>query len=746
MLRTRVLSRAVITAAALAVAIGLGISVAVAEPTLEWIRQFGTSEDDYAVGVTADLLGNVYVAGTTGGVLEGTSAGGRDAYLSKYDATGSLVWARQFGTTSNDNGEGGVVTDALGNVYIAGSMQGDAFLAKYDAGGTLQWSQYWATPEPDTAGSVSVDGRGNIYIAGMTGEDPGIGGNRDVLIAKYDANGTRLWSWQFGTDESDWGYGVSADGLGNVYVAGRTWGDLAGPHLDGRDDGFLVKYDTNGNFQWGQQLNGIAEGVSADGLGNVYVADIGGSVSKFDAGGTLQWTSPVGISGGQGVSTDGQGNVYVSGATTGLGHAPPAQSNPDVYVAKLDADGALQWTRQLGTAFSGAGTKPFFDNFEYCGNVFADGAGNVYVAGSTTASLWGPNAGGQFGFDGFVAKFVDLPGLAGDFNGDGSVDAADYVVWREGRFTTYTAASYDIWKANFGATSSGASLDVAIPEPATAVLVVASVLSLVVLMNTAPRCIQGKRKTEGAMLRTRVLSSVASTVAALAVAIGLGVSMAVAEPTLEWIRQWGTSEREVLVHVSADGLGNVYLSGVTGSGAGGDRFVIKYEAEGTLQWEQRFDTGVGDWGSGVSADGLGNVYISGATETGQAWYNYDAFVSKYDADGTLLWWSCEYVGDDDPSPWGGESEIPWDASVDGLGNVYIAGKKLEDTATGPTDGFVTKYDAEGVHQWTQRQDREIRTVSADVLGNVYVAGPESLAKYDPNGTLEWAQEPNRGFF
>jgi hypothetical protein len=47
--------------------------------------------------------------------------------------------------------------------------------------------------------------------------------------------------------------------------------------------------------------------------------------------------------------------------------------------------------------------------------------------------------------------------VPGDFNGDSLVDAADYVVWRNGLGTTYTQADYDVWRANFGASAAGAA-------------------------------------------------------------------------------------------------------------------------------------------------------------------------------------------------------------------------------------------------------------------------------------------------
>jgi probable HAF family extracellular repeat protein len=65
--------------------------------------------------------------------------------------------------------------------------------------------------------------------------------------------------------------------------------------------------------------------------------------------------------------------------------------------------------------------------------------------------------------------------LPGDFNGNGTVDAADYVVWRKGLGTKYTQSDYDVWRANFGRTAgsgSGATATAAVPEPTTLVLLV----------------------------------------------------------------------------------------------------------------------------------------------------------------------------------------------------------------------------------------------------------------------------------
>jgi dienelactone hydrolase len=71
--------------------------------------------------------------------------------------------------------------------------------------------------------------------------------------------------------------------------------------------------------------------------------------------------------------------------------------------------------------------------------------------------------------------------LQGDFNHDGSVDAADYVVWRKGLGTIYTQNDYNIWRVHFGQTpgsGAGASTNAAVPEPTTLVLVIVGTLAL----------------------------------------------------------------------------------------------------------------------------------------------------------------------------------------------------------------------------------------------------------------------------
>ena len=168
--------------------------------THEWTEQLGSNRRDESNGVSADGLGNVYISGGTWGNLGGANAGSTDAFVSKYDAAGTLLWTEQLGSNSWDQSLG-VSADGLGNVYVSGYTEGDlggtnagfsdAFVSKYDAAGTLLWTEQLGSNSPDGSNGVSADGLGNVYISGATRGNPGgaNAGSHDAFVSKYDAAG-----------------------------------------------------------------------------------------------------------------------------------------------------------------------------------------------------------------------------------------------------------------------------------------------------------------------------------------------------------------------------------------------------------------------------------------------------------------------------------------------------------------------------------------------------------------------------
>jgi hypothetical protein len=95
--------------------------------------------------------------------------------------------------------------------------------------------------------------------------------------------------------------------------------------------------------------------------------------------------------------------------------------------------------------------------------------------------VWRKGTGSQSEYDIWRANFghsVAAPPVTGDYNHNGIVDAADYVVWRKGLGTTYLQNDYAIWRSHFGETASSGSgviTNVAVPEPATIVMLMLAV-------------------------------------------------------------------------------------------------------------------------------------------------------------------------------------------------------------------------------------------------------------------------------
>ena len=161
------------------------------------MRQIGTSGSERSWSVAVDASGNAYITGRTDGSLGGNHAGSYDAFLAKYDASGGFLWSQHIGTSSSDISTS-VAVDASGNAYISGWTEGtlggtsaggaDAFLSKYDASGSLLWSQQIGTANTDISYSVAVDADGGVYISGFTDGDLGgtNAGGFDAFLVKYE--------------------------------------------------------------------------------------------------------------------------------------------------------------------------------------------------------------------------------------------------------------------------------------------------------------------------------------------------------------------------------------------------------------------------------------------------------------------------------------------------------------------------------------------------------------------------------
>src|SRR5690606_26050069 len=164
-------------------------------------------------------------------------------------------------------------------------------------------------------------------------------GNHDAFIAKINANtGTLLWSTYLGGSDNDDGRAITVDADGNAWVTGST-------HSAGwTTNGFDTTYNGDGDA-W---------------------------VTKINGNGTLAWSSYLGGEGwdyGLGVAIDAAGNAWVVGGTDEGGWASGGFDTTydggenDGFLAKINADGTLDWTSYFGGALADGASSIAIDAF-----------------------------------------------------------------------------------------------------------------------------------------------------------------------------------------------------------------------------------------------------------------------------------------------------------------------------------------------------------------------------------------------
>ena len=396
-------------------------------------KQWGTSFRESDSSVVVDSDGNIFVSGTTVGSLDGnTNAGYEDAFLTKWNADGTKAWTKQWGTSSADYGYS-IAVDNSGNIFVAGATLGsldgntnpsegetaDIFLTKWNADGTKAWTKQWGTDNGDYGEAVAVNSTGDIFVTGLT-TSAGLDGNTaiggtDIFLTKWNADGTKAWTKQWGTSIEDVGWSIAVDGSGNIFVAGRTAGALDGNTSAGLRDVFLTKWNADGTKAWTKQWGTNAEDLSfynslaINTAGDVFVAGgtagaLDGNTSaglrdvfltKWNADGTKAWTKQWGTSGydmGFSVAVDALENIFVAGSTEGPLDGNTNFGGYDIFLIKLSPEGTRAWTKQMGTV-----------NYDEGESLAIDAGGNIFLSGMTNGSLDGNIGAGDY--DIFLIKW-----------------------------------------------------------------------------------------------------------------------------------------------------------------------------------------------------------------------------------------------------------------------------------------------------------------------------------------------------
>lgn len=361
------------------------------EPFIEWSKCLGGNGDDqpYSIQQTSDY-GYIVAGKSTSDNGDLTSNNGSyDFWIIRLDSEGGVIWQKSLGGDLADVANE-IRETADGGFLVAGyarSSDGDvtgnhgsddAWLVKFDASGTLEWQKCLGGTDSDYANSILQTPDGGYIIAGSTSSDngdvSGSHGSSDIWLVKTDASGNILWQHCYGGTLEEIATAVKKTSDNGYIVAGYSNsndGDLSSNA--GGYDYWIIKTDEMGNVEWQRSFGGsnwdwaydihqtLDGGYVVGGTTLSHDGEVVGSngswdfwILKLDALGNLQWQKCLG-----GSSSDRlyelaqtQGGTYiVSGSTNSdNGDVSGNHGDSDFWIAGIDETGNLFWQQCFGGA------------------------------------------------------------------------------------------------------------------------------------------------------------------------------------------------------------------------------------------------------------------------------------------------------------------------------------------------------------------------------------------------------------
>jgi len=411
----------------------------------------------------------------------------------------------------------------------------------------------------DIVEAIAVDNSGNVYVTGKSWGD--MWSSDDWCTIKYAPDGSLLWVRRYNgpISSSDWAYDIAVDNSGNVYVTGPSVGS------DTSWDYLTIKYYPNGDTAWIRRYNGPA--------GSQDMADF--------------------------LAVDNQGNVYVTGSS--VGHGDDILVGYDYLTIKYYPNGDTAWTRRYDW------TGRWLD----CPYGLAlDDLGNAYITGiacdtSFSNCVYITIKYLSNGITAWTSKYNDgfwAHNIAVDFVGNVYVTGEDDDV----NFATvkYDKSGNQLWARKYSKPgyAENIALAVVVNDNQNAYVTGYSRESWYIPFNCEYTTI--KYDPSGNQV---------------------------------WLKTYGTLDSDDEPRAMAgDRFGNVYVTGVTGyswnNGYTDNCCTIKYDSSGNQVWIQIYDSlGLNDEAKAIAVDDSGNVYIAGYSnhDDGNPEWGRDYLVIKY---------------------------------------------------------------------------------------------------------------------
>lgn len=676
-----------------------------------WAKSIsGTGGNEFINSIAVDSGGNVLIAGNFEGSCDFNpgaatnvlnSLGSRDAFVAKYNSSGSYLWANQIGGIDDQN-INVLKLDLSGNFYVSGMFvdtvdfdpgpgvhtqtpagSGDVFIAKYTSSGSYLWSKSIGGTGYEEAFSLLLDNNNAIYITGWffgtSDFDPGAGtssvtstGFNDVFYAKYDVAGNYIWSKSLGGQNPapdthtqgafEKGFSLASGTSGQVFLTGVFYGTAdfdPGPGTANitspasYSNAFWMRFDTLGNY-----LNAVAIG----------------RYSETDS-------SQVGVC----VEQGSNGDVYAAGYYRGTADFDfgPNQSNlnapnsENTFIVKYNNVGGYLWAKSIG----GQGQALIY-------TMVLDQDENIYVSGSL---------GGEIDFDPGIGTAI-LNGNEGD-----SIVSKVFLA-------KYDSDGKYLWAKAIGSSGSFQSM----ARDSSGNIFISGHFTGTADFDPGP--------------------GIASLTAS-----GYDdafIAKYDANGNYVWAKRIDSSNQTIPNSMVCDNLGNFYItglfSGITDFDPGTqtalydtdsqsyNAFIVKYSPNGDLVWVKVPQSEGFDQANSITIDPTGNLIVAGKFGYGSINLNpggsngevigqgsENMFFAKYGSSGNFIW--AKGVGGD--ANYVNASTVKTDA----LGNIYLTGDFIDSIDFNPDaqnqnvlvsssytrDVFFAKYDSNGNYLWAK---------------------------------------------
>jgi len=413
-----------------------------------WSTYLGGSGSEYSHQTSVDSKDDIVVVGGTESINFPTlnaydstlnaEAYYCDAFITKYNSSGSLLWSTYMGGSRWDSAHS-IAFDSSDNIIVGGETSSsnfpvlnfntelngvsDGFIAKFNPSGELLWSRYFGGSDGGYIEAVEVDSNNDIIVTGITSSedfpvlnsyDETYNGDFDVFVSKFNSTGNLIWSTYLGGSKPESGHSLSIDSSNDIVVTGFTisenfpavsaYDDAYG---GGWDDAFLAKFSSAGNLEWSTFLGGnksdIAFSTAIDSQNKILVTGYTMSydfpsinsfqenkslsedcfISKFSSLGELEWSTYLGGKDDDwcmSVTVDSKDEVIITGKTESSNfitlNAFDSSYNEamDTFIAKFSSFGELVYSTFLGGLSSDSGWS-----------IVLDSLGDIIISGRTSS-------------------------------------------------------------------------------------------------------------------------------------------------------------------------------------------------------------------------------------------------------------------------------------------------------------------------------------------------------------------------